>query len=212
MSSPEGTAPSRWLGLPRTIPAHLAGIPVTLIDLSGNAVLIEHLRDFGSDAHPLEFMWQGERVNLVCRHSRTVEEFWDGDVKGNIYESEMSIVSADAHFARLIEAFHQQIERAYEANLSGDAEANRLEGGASIADLGLARRERMPGFVAWHLTPDGWRREGSATSRQPDDGFTVAVHEDEEQVRLLRLAYEETNDEGRKMMREFAALALRPYD
>lgn len=212
MSSPEGTGRTEWLGLPRTIPAQLTGIPVTLIDLSPNAVLIEHLRDFGPDPLPLEFMWQGEVVRLTCKHRRILEEFWDGDVKGNVYESEMEILSADAHFSRLIEAFHRQIERAQEANLSGDVEANRLEGGATIADIGLARRERIGGFITWHLTPVGWRRESSSSTRQPENGFTVAAHEAEEQVRLLQLAYEEANEEGRRMMREFAALALQPWD
>jgi hypothetical protein len=45
---------------------------------------------------------------------------------------------------------------------------------------------------------------------QPLNGFTVAAHEEEGQLRLLRLAWEEADADGRKLLRQFAAESIRP--
>jgi hypothetical protein len=49
-------------------------------------------------------------------------------------------------------------------------------------------------------------------TRSPDQplyGFTVAAHEPEEQIDLLRLAWEEADAEGRRLLRDFAAASIR---
>lgn len=206
----ERTDPS-WIGLPRPIQAQLSGIPVSLLDAAPTAVLVEHLRDLGKTPFKLEFLWQGERVELVVRAERILEEFWDMTAKGNVYASELRIVDSSDRYERLLDNLNRSIEKAQQANLLGEIAENVIEGSASIADIGAARRERLTSYIRWELSEGGWHRHTTTSPDQPAEGFTVAAHEPEEQVALLRLAYEEADAEGRKMMRDVAALSLRPW-
>lgn len=210
-SSDQRREPS-WIGLPRPISAQLSGVPVSVLDAAPGAILIEHLRELGKAPLKLEFMWQGQRVELLVRSERVVEEFWDMTAKGNIYASELRITDNSDQYDMLLENLNRSIEKAQQANLLGEISGNLIEGNSSIADLGAARRERLTSYITWHLLPEGWRREATTSSDQPANGFTVAAHEPEEQVELLRLAYEEADSDGRKMMREFAALSLQPWN
>lgn len=200
-----------WVGLPRTIPAECGGIPVTLLDAAPSRLLVEHLRPLVTGPTTVQFMWQGERVQLHAQLDKLVEEVWDMTARGNLYASEFRIIEESRQWKRLIAGIQDRIETARAANLTGISEVNEIDENASIADLGAARRERLLGYVVWHLRDGKWTSEPSATPEQPAEGFTVASHEPEEQVALLRLAYQETDADGRRMMREFAALALRSW-
>ena len=67
---------------------------------------------------------------------------------------------------------------------------------------------RLPNDIAFVFREGKWTSRESRSSLQPYDGFTVAAFESEQQTRMLRLAYEETDREGRELIRRFAAASL----
>jgi hypothetical protein len=78
----------------------------------------------------------------------------------------------------------------------------------AIDDLGRPLRERRIGYISCTFRDGVWRRIETRSPEQPLHGFTVAAHESEEQLQLLRMAWEEADADGRRLLREFAAASL----
>jgi hypothetical protein len=111
--------------------------------------------------------------------------------------------------ADFIAGYEEQIRRAEEANAEGDAARNVIDGDRMLSDLGSAARS-MQTFLRCQFRAGSWRREGTAIRDQPSDGFTVSASETEDQIQLLQLAYEESDERERRLLREFAAASLSP--
>ncbi|GAC1396238.1 MAG: hypothetical protein NVSMB68_13020 [Thermoanaerobaculia bacterium] len=96
--------------------------------------------------------------------------------------------------------------RAPEANMEGDRQRNIISGDETLttASAGL----RAAGFVTWTLLPDGWKRRKSLLPDQPENGFTLAASEPEDQVALLRNTYENGDEEARRITRLLAELSV----
>lgn len=106
-----------------------------------------------------------------------------------------------------IARYEEQIHRAEQANAEGDLARNVIDGDRMLSDLGAAARSNEP-FLRCRLQAGRWTREITAGREQPPDGFTISAAETEDQVTLLQLAYEESDDDGRHALREFAAVSL----
>ncbi|MBI2213785.1 MAG: PilZ domain-containing protein [Acidobacteria bacterium] len=70
------------------------------------------------------------------------------------------------------------------------------------------RIARERGYVRYSLSPAGWSRKRTHVSDQPDEGFTLWSHEDNEDVALLCTAYETGNRATRWTIRTCAELSL----
>lgn len=86
-----------------------------------------------------------------------------------------------------------------------------------VADHGLSpHRDLLVRFHApdlFFVPGDEFRKSGpliTASGEQPPDGFTISAAETEDQVTLLQLAYEESDEDERNALREFAAVSLPP--
>jgi hypothetical protein len=197
-----------WLRIAHPISAHLAGSPVTILDLRPGFALLEHLQRYPASARKLlAFQWQDADIAVETEYYRLNEEFWDGDVKGFVYESELRLVDA-GQLETLIAAYDRRIAGARVANREGEFDKNIVENGAILSDLGGGRREAVPGYISFRYRNHFWEEVHTNSPEQPPDGFTVPAYETPEKLRLLCLAYEETDDQGRKMLREFAALSV----
>lgn len=106
-----------------------------------------------------------------------------------------------------IARYEEQIHRAEVANAEGDIEQNIIDGDRMLSDLGSAARSNEP-FVRCRLIARVWTREITGDREQPPDGFTISAAETEDQIALLQLAYEESDEDGRKALRDFAAVSL----
>jgi hypothetical protein len=62
--------------------------------------------------------------------------------------------------------------------------------------------------VTWTLEEKGWKKRPSLLPDQPDNGFTLAASEPEEQVALLRKTYENGDTEQRRLTRLLAELSV----
>ncbi|HEX9164041.1 MAG TPA: PilZ domain-containing protein [Thermoanaerobaculia bacterium] len=169
---------------------------VRVVDVSATGALIESDVDIpvGSRAL-LRFSWRGNAVELnseIVRieHSRAGVHF-SGDSE---------------RLRKLIAESAEEVLRAQMANLEGERERNVIAGEETLttASAGL----RAAGFVTWSFKDGKWRSRRSLLPDQPPDGFTVAGHESEEQVELLRSTYESGDEESRRITRLLAELSV----
>ena len=80
---------------------------------------------------------------------------------------------------------------------------------SALIDLGGARRSRTRSFLTYRLQNGSWLREMVDEPAQPDNGFTVAGYEDDEELESLCRAYEIADEEGRRLIRLVAELSAR---
>jgi len=77
----------------------------------------------------------------------------------------------------------------------------------TLAQIGGARRARTAGWISYRLTGGRWHIAASQSVIQPEDGFTVAAYEDEDELWTLCEAYEASDEEGRRLIRLVAELS-----
>ena len=69
-------------------------------------------------------------------------------------------------------------------------------------------RGREAGFVTYYMQDGEWHKKYSMLPDQPESGFTVAVGEDELEMKRLRQLYEEADTDGMQLIRLFAELSI----
>jgi len=69
-------------------------------------------------------------------------------------------------------------------------------------------RGKEAGFVTYYMQDGEWHKRYSMLPDQPDSGFTVAVGEDELEMKRLRQVYEEADADGMQLIRLFAELSI----
>ena len=192
-----------WLRLAKPIPATFGGHRVLILDLGPSGALLTGECDVqqGSE-HELAFV--DGRGNVRVRGLVTgVADHGESAERDLLVRFE----SPGVGLADFIAHYEAQIHRAELANAEGDLAQNVIDGDRMLSDLGAAARSNEP-FLRCTLHAGRWTREITATRTQPPDGFTISAAETEDQVTLLQLAYEESDADGRRALREFAAESL----
>ena len=196
------------LHLSKPILGTARGQNALILDIGLNGAFVEH---YGTatpgDRFNLSFRWQGNTVEFVCEVVRTqIVRAPGGDLEHEVSHTGVQFLeplgdSLD-RLQDMIAAFVGKVLAAQKANASGDA-----SGDAILAQLGEARRSRTRGFVSYRLKDGTWWRVPTQASQQPLDGFTVAAHEDEDELEALCQAYEHGDEETRAMIRLIAELS-----
>ncbi|HYK05660.1 MAG TPA: PilZ domain-containing protein [Thermoanaerobaculia bacterium] len=167
---------------------------VRLIDVSATGALIEYDEPIPADARALlRFWWRDEEVELMAETARTLES-----------RSGLHFLEENEALCRLIAGSATEMLIALEANARGDREANLI----GDETLTAAWRRPMQGFVRWIFGDGGWRSEQSAHADQPENGFTIAAAEPDDQVALLCRTYESGGTEARQLTRMLAELSV----
>lgn len=191
--------------LVRAIDARLNDEKAVILDLSRERALIEHAFRLSRDQYQLSFEWEGEphalHGNVV---STTFQDALSDREQRLIYHTTLEFTGERASLERAFGAYEHRLVEAQEANSAGVV-SERQE---SIDDVGRPVRDRSVGYVSCIFRDGKWRRSETRSRDQPLYGFTVAAHESEEHLRLLQLAYEEADAEGRRLLREFAAASV----
>ena len=192
-----------WLRLAKPIPATFGDERVLILDLGpAGALLCGQCDCRQGDEYELSFLDGAGNVKVrglitgVAEHGVSPER----DLLVRFQERGTGL-------EEFIERYEQQIRRAEVANAEGDIAQNVIDGDRMLSDLGSAARTNEP-FLRCRLIAGVWSREISASREQPPDGFTISAAETEDQVTLLQLAYEESDHDGRRALREFAAVSL----
>ncbi len=200
------------LKLAKPILASMGTANALILDLGIGGAFLEHYGTVEPGAHfQLSFRWQGADVAFDCEVARsTVIRDLAGDGKSTVSHTgvrfSQAIGESSLLLQDLIATFVGKILAAQKANASG--QKDQSPGATILARLGEARRMRTRGFVTYHLKADKWWRAPSESAVQPNDGFTVGAHEEEEEIDTLCRAYEIADEEGRNLIRLVAELSL----
>ena len=197
------------LKLNKPILAMFADGNALILDVGVTGALIEH---FGTptpgDVFNLIFRWQGDEIEFVCEVARsTIVRQAAGDqstVSHTGVRFMKALGTSNARLQDLMATFVGRILAAQKANAAGD---HREVAPTILEQLGGARRSRSRGFISYRLKGDSWWRVPTSSPAQPADGFTVAAHEDDEEIEALCRTYEDADEESRELIRLVAELS-----
>ncbi len=168
---------------------------VKLIDVSAIGALIEESEKIaiGTKAR-LKFKWRDQPVEIMAEAVRNIEG-----------HAGLSFLEESELIRRLISESATEMLRAQQANMEGKREENVVgEDTLTAASAGLRGR----GYMMYKFADGTWSKRQALIPDQPEEGFTVSAAEPEEQVALLRDAYERGDDEARRMTRLLAELSV----
>jgi hypothetical protein len=193
------------------IGGRLDGQPVTILAVDESGAVVEHsIANLASPpARRLQFEWEGQEIDLVCHVEESLLQDLLSDERQKLTWHSTIVVDADSDLTalhRARDAWIRKLEKRQEENLMGESGAEPPS--AAMLSVGQAFRTHKAGYIAFIFREGKWTSRESRSSLQPYDGFTVAAFESEQQTRMLRLAYEETDREGRELIRRFAAASL----
>lgn len=197
--------------LARPILATMDGESALILDVGVAGAFLEHHGELRrGHRFTLAFRWRGDDVIFVCEVARTgVVRTHGGDGASRVSHTGVRFVApvgnAQERLLDMMATFVGHVLAAQKDNARGDISDST--GATILAELGNARRRRSRGFITYHLRNDVWWRVSSTTATQPEDGFTVAAFEDEDELEDLCRAYERTDEEGRRLIRLVAELS-----
>jgi hypothetical protein len=193
------------------IAGRLDSQPVTILAVDESMIVVEHtIASLASPpAHRLSFVWEGEEINLSCAVvESTLQDFLSDERQKLTFHAKL-MIEADSDRTALVRArdsWKQKLQKRLEENLMG--ESGTEPPSAAMLSVGQAFRARKSGYISFFFRQGTWSSRESRSATQPDDGFTVAAFETEQQTQMLKLAYEEADREGRELIRRFAAASL----
>lgn len=199
------------LKLAKPILATLAGHSALILDIGMSGAFVEHYGTVApGNRFELSFKWQGEDVTYKCEVNRTsVIKQPGGPGESGVSQSGVTFTEAvgdsDERLQEMMATFVGRILAAQRAN----AEAEEQESAAVLYQLGQARRTRSRGYMAYLWDGESWVCRHTQLGEQPRNGFTVAGHEDQEELEMLCRAYEKGDDEARRLIRLVAELSVR---
>lgn len=202
------------LKLAKPILGTVNGKNALVLDIGVAGAFLEHYGDVDPGDHfRLSFRWQGRTIEFDCEavRSEVVRQSGSEAVSHSGVRFTRAIGEAQALLEDMMATFVGRILAAQRANAGGERPGHS-EGEMILARLGGARRERGRGFVTYRFDGDRWSRKRTQSARQPNDGFTVAAHEDDEEIDALCETYETSDEEGRRLIRLVAELSARNAD
>ena len=181
-----------------------------ILDVGVGGAYLEHYGVLERGARfRLMFRWQGDDIEFLCEVARSkVVRSPGGDGRSMVSHTGVRFVEAvgesEARLQNMMATFVGRLLSAQKANASGDATPSDDH---FLGQLGEARRARSRGFLTYRWIAGAWERSSTEDPAQPSDGFTVASYEDEEELETLCRAYEQADDEGRRLIRLVAELS-----
>ena len=183
------------LNLAEPVDGWFGDYAVRLLNLSATGALIESDDPLPDDARGhLRFYWRGVEVELLAKTARKLA-----------IQTGLEFLEESEALCNLIAESATEILKAQEANALGMRDWNVLGEETLTAASASAR---LSGYVIWTLTDDGWKAQRSLLPDQPQDGFTIAAGESEDQVALLCRTYESGDTEARRLTRMLAEISV----
>lgn len=197
------------LKLLKPILGTMNGQGVLILDIGVGGAFIEHYgQATPGEQFRLSFLWEAESVEFGCEVRRSfVARLASDDTAVSHTGARFvhPIGNAEELLEKMIASFVSRILDAQRANARG--ELGLSHGEAILARLGDARRMRARGYVTHSFAAGHWTSVRSDSPSQPDDGFTVAAFEDDDEVGMLRRTYESSDEDGRRLIRLIADLS-----
>jgi len=195
------------LTLPRPVPARYGAEKVFVLDLSINGARVAHQHQrLESPSERIRFEWQGFELAFDAEVLRTSTEPTKIGTS-LVYESGLFFFDPVGDSENNIrELIADQIMRVLD-----ERKAN-ARGIPPIAATYVKTGSKSGGYVTWRLVGGNWKSSPSQSPEQPIDGFTVSANESNDQVQMLCTTYQNSDNEGRKMIRKMAELSVSSPD
>jgi len=180
-----------------------------ILDIGVGGAFIEHYGQAApGDQFRLSFSWERDTVEFECEVRRSFVARRASDesaVSHTGVRFVQPVGDSEELLGEMMSAFVGRILEAQRANARG--ERGLSHGEAILARLGDAHRMRTRGWVTHSLADGRWTSAPSESPNQPEEGFTVAAFEDEDEISVLRETYETADAEGRRLIRLIADLS-----
>jgi len=176
------------------------------MEIGFSGALFEHRMHLPQALHTgLTFERGGRHFNLPTEIVRSIEV--DSPSTSTYYHSGLRFQRSDLDGALrdLIAGEAKKLLMAQAANAMGVRMPNLSGNGDPL----LPRRPPGGGCLQYILHLNVWERTPTMSPEQPDEGFTVSVHEDPDELDNLCRVYEGSDEDGRKLIRVLAELSLR---
>jgi hypothetical protein len=171
-----------------------AGGAARIVEIGVSGARIEHAVSLAIGANaPLQFVWHGESIELhaqVVRTERLADEW---------LRSGVLFVSAESFAAGAL-------RRALSASVSAILVKTHVD--LTLADFDDTLRPRDARFICYWFEDGVWKKRRAWLPEQPDSGFTVAIGEDRGDVQRLCRSWEQSDEEGRRLLRLFCELSI----
>jgi hypothetical protein len=195
------------LRLAKPILALLDGQNALILDIGISGAFVEHYGQTNAgDRFTLLFRWKGTDVEFVSEvaHTVIVRKTGNAEVSHTGLRFVQPIGEAEKRLNDMVGTFVGKVLAAQKANAGATQPSD-----SALIDLGGARRSRTRGYLMYRFQNGTWLREMTDSADQPNNGFTVAGYEDDEELESLCQAYEIADEEGRRLIRLVAELSAR---
>jgi hypothetical protein len=196
------------LRLSKPILAMMDGQNALILDIGVSGAFIEHYGEPKvGDRFMLLFRWKGTDVEFVSEvaHTTVIRTSGVNVVSHSGMRFVKPVDQAEARLNDMMGTFVGKVLAAQKANAGATEPIDSI----ALVDLGGARRSRTRGYITYRLNNGTWKRNVSNSPLQPPDGFTVAGYEDEQDLATLCNAYEQADEEGRRLIRMVSELSAR---
>jgi hypothetical protein len=205
-----------------------------LVDISEGGARIEHYHRMktGSDVM-LRFEWEGASISTACRVvTCRVHRFASGDDGITVFQSGLAFVNPASESAnalrRLTSTYVARALAEQVANAKGVIpifkedempifRAGVLSSNTFDAETSRKNKHLIPGkkltrargYIRCTVDKNGnWKKKWTMDAGQPEDGFTVSMHEPLEQIDMLCATYRSADADGKALIRKMAALSV----
>jgi len=178
---------------------------VFIVDVSVNGFRVAHQDAIGGIGEQplLMFDWEGQSIAVRCTITRTdVQRVGTAASAKSLYHSGLEITHT-GHGARstLRDLVHGYVMRALD---------ERKANARGIPPLAVQYHQTATAteFVRHELIGGTWRQTATTRREQPPNGFNVAADHSDEEIDMLRDAYERGDKSARDIIRKMAELSI----
>ncbi len=187
------------------LPGNIDGLRVFVVDVSRQGLRVAHQESLGpqGERRRIEFEWDGNRVAVegTLTHTR-VQRVGVASYARSIYHSGFTIATLSTRSEQVLrDIISWHVERAL------DEQKANARGIPAVAASSY-QTGKVAGLVRHVYGGGKWHEVHTTESRQPANGFTISASESEQEVQMLRSAWEAGDNSARKIIQKMAELSI----
>ena len=191
--------------LEQALPGTIGEVPVSVVEVSVAGCRVAHEVRFqpGQPAE-IRFVWNNQPMRFGCHIIRSsLFRIAVSAGQKSIYHSGISLDQAYEESDRFLrDMIGARVMRALE-----EQKANAH--GLPPVSAWTYQVQKGDRFRRYEFTDGAWRKLDTRDSKQPPNGFTIAIAVDPFHVEMLQKTYQSANEEGRRLTRMLAELSIK---
>lgn len=188
------------LTLDPPVPGTFGTTAVNLMEVGVLGSRIHHAEPLDQEFAELRFSYNGEEIAMKCEVVRKIAG--QSKYPGSGVESGVRFLAAIGESGdRLRTMLGELVSKELNLRRHTPVEATAIDGDKTV-------RGKDAQFLCYRLDDNKWNKRRVFLPEQPNNGFTVAQTEDNEEMQRLCRVYQVSDDEGRRLIRLFAELSV----